>query len=210
MPSTQEGENKGSHAARLNARQNRFVQEYLVDLNATQAAIRAGYELAPCAPDGGFYVYALLNGGSGEIFYIGKGTGSRFDCHEREVASGKAENVAKASAIRAAQESGGVQKVFLARGLSEAEAFELESEFILAVGTERLTNLAPGQRSANQRVIDWAQDALGRIKPREQWARSVGATREMLILYDRVVHEIRETAAGNRPVEVEVRHGTPT
>lgn len=29
--------------AGLNARQKRFVEEYLVDLNATQAAIRAGY-----------------------------------------------------------------------------------------------------------------------------------------------------------------------
>lgn len=27
----------------LNARQRRFVDEYLIDLNATQAAIRAGY-----------------------------------------------------------------------------------------------------------------------------------------------------------------------
>lgn len=27
----------------LNARQQRFVEEYLVDMNATQAAIRAGY-----------------------------------------------------------------------------------------------------------------------------------------------------------------------
>jgi len=29
--------------ASLNAKQSRFVQEYLIDLNATQAAIRAGY-----------------------------------------------------------------------------------------------------------------------------------------------------------------------
>ena len=29
--------------ARLEARQKRFVEEYLIDLNATQAAIRAGY-----------------------------------------------------------------------------------------------------------------------------------------------------------------------
>lgn len=27
----------------LNAKQGRFVEEYLIDLNATQAAIRAGY-----------------------------------------------------------------------------------------------------------------------------------------------------------------------
>jgi phage terminase small subunit len=29
--------------AKLNAKQQRFVEEYLIDLNATQAAIRAGY-----------------------------------------------------------------------------------------------------------------------------------------------------------------------
>jgi phage terminase small subunit len=28
---------------KLTAKQRRFVQEYLIDLNATQAAIRAGY-----------------------------------------------------------------------------------------------------------------------------------------------------------------------
>src|SRR4051812_9638179 len=30
-------------SSRLTAKQQRFVEEYLVDLNATQAAIRAGY-----------------------------------------------------------------------------------------------------------------------------------------------------------------------
>ncbi len=32
-----------NHPAKLTRRQRRFVEEYLVDLNATQAAIRAGY-----------------------------------------------------------------------------------------------------------------------------------------------------------------------
>ncbi|MED0681077.1 terminase small subunit [Aneurinibacillus thermoaerophilus] len=31
--------------AKLNAKQRRFVEEYLIDLNATQAAIRAGYSV---------------------------------------------------------------------------------------------------------------------------------------------------------------------
>lgn len=31
--------------AKLNAKQQRFVEEYLIDLNATQAAIRAGYSV---------------------------------------------------------------------------------------------------------------------------------------------------------------------
>lgn len=34
---------KGSDGMKLTAKQERFVQEYLIDLNATQAAIRAGY-----------------------------------------------------------------------------------------------------------------------------------------------------------------------
>ena len=31
--------------AKLTARQQRFVEEYLIDLNATQAAIRSGYSV---------------------------------------------------------------------------------------------------------------------------------------------------------------------
>lgn len=33
--------------AKLTAKQQRFVDEYLIDLNATQAAIRAGYSEKP-------------------------------------------------------------------------------------------------------------------------------------------------------------------
>ena len=36
----------------MNARQQRFVTEYLVDLNATQAAIRAGYSPKPAQQQG--------------------------------------------------------------------------------------------------------------------------------------------------------------
>ncbi len=37
-------------AAQLNPRQQRFVAEYLIDLNATQAAIRAGYSAKTAQP----------------------------------------------------------------------------------------------------------------------------------------------------------------
>jgi hypothetical protein len=36
-------EKKSGRAATLTNRQRKFVDEYLIDLNATQAAIRAGY-----------------------------------------------------------------------------------------------------------------------------------------------------------------------
>ena len=34
---------KGTPFSRLTDKQQRFVEEYLIDLNATQAAVRAGY-----------------------------------------------------------------------------------------------------------------------------------------------------------------------
>lgn len=42
--------------AKMTARQRRFVEEYLIDLNATQAAIRAGYS----EKQAGFIGYQLL------------------------------------------------------------------------------------------------------------------------------------------------------
>ncbi|MED0758654.1 terminase small subunit [Aneurinibacillus thermoaerophilus] len=42
--------------AKLNAKQRRFVEEYLIDLNATQAAIRAGYSVKTAEQQG----YQLL------------------------------------------------------------------------------------------------------------------------------------------------------
>lgn len=41
-----------SKAKKLTAKQERFVSEYLIDLNATQAAIRAGYSPKTANPQG--------------------------------------------------------------------------------------------------------------------------------------------------------------
>ena len=38
--------------AELNEKQQRFVEEYMIDLNATQAAIRAGYSVKNAASIG--------------------------------------------------------------------------------------------------------------------------------------------------------------
>jgi phage terminase small subunit len=43
MPPTNSMARKPADIAMLNDKQRRFVEEYLIDLNATQAAIRAGY-----------------------------------------------------------------------------------------------------------------------------------------------------------------------
>ncbi len=38
--------------AKLTAKQKRFVEEYLIDLNATQAAVRAGYSVKTAREQG--------------------------------------------------------------------------------------------------------------------------------------------------------------
>ena len=48
-----------SQRAALSPKQKRFVAEYLIDLNATQASIRAGYSLRRAAQNG----YELLRKG---------------------------------------------------------------------------------------------------------------------------------------------------
>lgn len=46
--------------AKLNARQQRFVDEYLIDLNATQAAIRAGYSVKTAQEQGAQLLSKLM------------------------------------------------------------------------------------------------------------------------------------------------------
>ena len=58
----------------LTDKQKRFVDEYLIDLNATQAAIRSGYSEDEffCKKEGrGYYVYFLIDSRNGQIFYVG-------------------------------------------------------------------------------------------------------------------------------------------
>ena len=43
----------GGGMAELNEKQQRFVEEYMIDLNATQAAIRAGYSVKSASDIGG-------------------------------------------------------------------------------------------------------------------------------------------------------------
>ena len=51
----------------LTPKQQRFVEEYLTDLNATQAAVRAGINLLDVSSVEGFYVYFLIDPRDGNI-----------------------------------------------------------------------------------------------------------------------------------------------
>lgn len=182
----------------LTPKQERFVQEYLIDLNAAQAAIRAGVELKPCGGESGFYVYLLVDSRDETIFYVGKGIKQRFKAHEREWRSSKHVNTDKCSRIGDIVARGGrVMAYRLADGLAELEAFATERQVIHRIGIDRLTNAARGQAAQAERDIAHAKYMLARIVSFEQWVAEKPRTEFEKSLYHGVVEGYRVIASGD-------------
>lgn len=92
-----------------------------------------------------FYVYALMNGETFEIFYIGKGQDDRVFQHVKEVKRGVIET-AKQNMIATIENSGdAVKQTVIGRFDTEKEAFAVECALIHWVyGANSLTNIASG------------------------------------------------------------------
>ena len=151
----------------------RFVEEYPVDLNATQAAIRAGLEMKACPPLKGYYTYFLIDSRNGRIFYVGKGKGGRMYQHLTRWLAGTEQNAAKAERIsEILADGGGINyAVFSQHGSDEDAAYETERLLIEALQPYGLTNLKPGQLTDRRRGQLLARAALRRIVPFDQYAR---------------------------------------
>jgi hypothetical protein len=133
----------------LTDKQQRFVDEYLIDLNATQAATRAGYEWPKT--HNLFYVYLLIDPRDGHVFYVGKGKGYRFKSHVSGAYSGKHSNGAKDFFIREIMLSGAqVCEVIFADGMSEEGALACEKAMILLLREHGLTNISRGNITSRQ------------------------------------------------------------
>lgn len=97
----------------------------------------------------GYYVYRLVDPRDGATFYVGKGTGNRVFQHAAE-ALGENADTLKIGRIRDIRANGAsVQHVIHRHGLTEKEAFEVESALIDAYGLARdslsaLTNVQDG------------------------------------------------------------------
>lgn len=181
---------------KLTPKQQRFVDEYLIDLNATQAAIRAGCEFPISGED--YYVYALVDPVVGDVFYIGKGRGSRAKHHWREWQRGRVTNDEKHERISLIAAFGATPQIlFLESGLTEVHALDTEAAFIGAIGLERLTNILPygvvsstrawGGRAWPSRLLTAAQEeryaryawqTLSRIAPLEAYSPPAWLSRE--------------------------------
>lgn len=178
--------------AGLTAKRAAFVREYLVDLNATQAAIRAGIDLPECVRnERGYYVYLLTNPASGEVFYVGKGKRHRFAAHEMQWRTGGGTNGAKLAKIAEAMSAAGrVSALRFAGGLTSDEAYQLERATIAAIGIDRLTNATPGQETAPER----AAFLLSTVKPFCIWATERARSEADRRMYHMVVDGLREVA----------------
>ncbi|HNS03167.1 MAG TPA: hypothetical protein PKM78_12395 [Anaerolineae bacterium] len=95
----------------------------------------------------GYYVYLLKDPQTGDVFYIGKGSGNRiFEHLNGAIASPLVSD--KLDRIRSIQQNGmQVQHVIHRHGLTEKEALEVEAALIDFVGLQDLTNMVRGHHS---------------------------------------------------------------
>lgn len=93
----------------------------------------------------GYYVYLLIDPRSGNEFYVGKGKGNRINSHLLGALEKSTKETDKIRTIRDIQATNlEVGLIVLRHGLTEHEAFEVESAIIDFIGLEKLTNLVTG------------------------------------------------------------------
>lgn len=95
-----------------------------------------------------YYVYLLSDPRTGKIFYVGKGNGGRINSHLLGALKTNTKETDKIKMIRDIQNQGlEVGLDVLRHGLTEKEAFEVESSVIDILGVKNLTNLVLGHHS---------------------------------------------------------------
>ncbi len=107
---------------------------------------------------GKFYVYHLIDPRSDEVFYVGKGCGSRISQHEIEAKKGS--DHPKCDVIRAIWDEGHeVKRVKVKHFKEEQAAYDYEAEEVARIGLENLTNQQAGGGKA------FCRNTSGRVEP---------------------------------------------
>lgn len=106
----------------------------------------------------GHYVYALIDPRDGLPFYVGKGCGSRINKHLFDARSKEKEETKKLERIHEIESQKlEVGTLVLRHGMTEQEAFEVESAIIEVIGIDNLTNIVMGH-DADERGIRSLKD----------------------------------------------------
>ena len=106
----------------------------------------------------GYYVYALIDPRSNNVFYIGKGIGNRIFSHEAESEKSSASEKEKIQKIQDIENSGfSVKRIMVNWGLSEQEAFAAEASLINlfnVISDIRLTNIVAGHHAHESLTVE--------------------------------------------------------
>lgn len=101
----------------------------------------------------GYYVYYLEDPRDRKVFYVGKGTGDRVFSHATDALENY-EDSDKMNTIRDIIQAGyEVSHVVLRHGMTEDEAFEVESALIDFIGKDQLTNRVLGHGSFDRGIM---------------------------------------------------------
>lgn len=96
----------------------------------------------------GYYVYALIDPRTNEVFYIGKGTDNRIFAHEIESGKSPKSEKEKLKKIREIEKSGfEVKRIIVNWGMTEEEAFASEASLINLtkyLSEDNITNIVAG------------------------------------------------------------------
>lgn len=121
----------------------------------------------------GYYVYALIDPRSNDVFYIGKGTGNRIFSHETESRKNSETEKEKILRIQDIEKSGfSVKRIMINWGLSEQEAFAAETSLINLFHFNpgnQLTNIVAGHHTHEGLTVENFELKYGAIplKPEE-------------------------------------------
>lgn len=130
-----------------------FIATYKQYRAAHLAEVESGYVLQAGYPPAGFYVYALIDPTTDEIFYIGKGIGGRVLKHEERTRRGVLQNKAKVKRIQEIFALGlEVERRILFCSESEEVTLAIEGNVIHELAGLRLTNIVGGSVIQSQKV----------------------------------------------------------
>ncbi len=126
-----------------------------------------------------YYVYFLIDPRDENIFYIGKGTGSRIKSHVAEYYRGGSVNKIKTNRIGEIINAGfKVKEVIFRNSLNESEAFKLEKRLISKFKDSGLTNISSGSISPKDNALAKIKDLKNRLIPYNVWAKNIENRRE--------------------------------